>query len=178
MKIYRVCLLMARLETAHHLPVDRFQIRNPGDTITVSGRELAIVRPPLFDSPATSAYFDLHSGVLFCADSFGAIIPELAENVGDVPESAYKEGFSIFNRLSHPWFGLLDQNKFEETIERVRRLQPKAIASCHSPLAQGSQVETHLKAMASLPAQGPLDSPDQAALEGILTQLHGGGRSH
>ena len=40
---------MARLETAHHLPVDRFEIRNPGDTITIAGRELVIVRPTLFD---------------------------------------------------------------------------------------------------------------------------------
>lgn len=169
---------LARLETRHHLPVDRFEIRNPGDTLTVSGRELAIIRPPLFDSPATSAYFDVQSGVLFCADSFGAIIPELAENVGDVPESAYKEGFSIFNRLNHPWFELVDQSKFEASIEAIRRLQPKALASCHSPLAQGAQVETHLKAMASLPAQGPLDLPDQAALEGILAQIQGGGGGH
>ena len=169
---------MARLETAHHLQLDQFTIRNPGDTFTVSGRELAIVRPPLFDSPATSAYFDLQSGVLFCADSFGAIIPELAENVGDVPESAYQEGFSIFNRLNHPWYTLLDQSKFEEAVERVRRSQPTAIASCHSPLAQGSLVEAQLKAMASLPAQGPLDLPDQAALEGILAQIQEGGGSH
>ena len=92
------------------------------------------------------------------------------------------EGFSIFNRLSHPWYTLVDQSKFEDTfedtIERLRRLQPKAIASCHSPLAQGSQVETHLKAMASLPGQGPLDLPDQAALEGILAQMQGGTGSH
>ncbi|PZC46860.1 MAG: Flavorubredoxin [Chloroflexi bacterium] len=162
---------MARLETAHHLPVDRFEIRNPGDTLTISGRELAVLRPPLFDSPATSAYFDVKSGVLFSADSFGAIIPELAENVGDVPKSAYDEGFSIFNRLNHPWFHLVDQGKFEESIERVRRLQPTAIGSCHSPLATGTQVETHLKALAALPAQGALDLPDQAALEGILAQM-------
>ncbi|MFQ6030408.1 MAG: hypothetical protein ACE5Q6_23275 [Dehalococcoidia bacterium] len=60
----------------------------------------------------------------------------------------------------------------------MRRLQPKAIASCHSPLAQGSQVETHLKALAAIPAQGPLTLPDQAALEGILSQIQGGGEHH
>lgn len=169
---------MARLETAHHLPVDRFEIRNAGDTLNIAGREIAIVRPPLFDSPATSAYFDVASGVLFCADSFGAIIPELAENVGDVPQAAYQEGFSIFNRLNHPWFTLLDQGKFETAIDVVRSLQPRAIGSCHSPLATGSQVETHLQAMAALPAQGPLALPDQAALEGILAQLQSGGVNH
>ena len=103
---------LARLETALHLEVDRFEIRNSGDSLVISGREIAVLRPPLFDSPATSGYFDVQSGVFFCADSFGAIIPEVVENVGDVPVAAYQEGFSIFNRLNHPWFMLLDQSKF------------------------------------------------------------------
>jgi flavorubredoxin len=162
---------MARLETCSHLPCDRFEIRNAGDTLTIAGRQLSILRPPLFDSPATSAYFDHGSGVLFCADSFGAIIPALAEDVAEVPEAAYQEGFSIFNRLNHPWFSLLDQRKFDEAIDGIRRLQPSAIGSCHSPLAKGRQVEAHLQAMSAIPSHGPLALPDQAALDGILAQI-------
>ena len=97
---------LARLETAHHVPIHRIDIRNPGDHFEAGGREFAVLRPPLFDSPATSAYFDTQTGVLFCADSFGSVIPEVAENVDEVPESAYYEGFNIFNRLNHPWFAL------------------------------------------------------------------------
>lgn len=165
---------MARLETCTHLPCDRFEIRNAGDTLTISGRKLSVLRPPLFDSPATSAYFDHSSAVLFCADSFGAIIPALAENVADVPDADYKEGFSIFNRLNHPWFSMLDQSKFEEAIDGIRRLQPSAIGSCHSPLAKGPTVETHLQAMSAIPSHGPLTLPDQVALAGILAQVQAG----
>ena len=65
---------LARLEAAYQISIGRVDIRNPGDTFTDGDREFTIRRPPLFDSPATSAYFDAKTKVLFCADSFGAII--------------------------------------------------------------------------------------------------------
>jgi len=85
---------------------------------------------------------------------------------------------SIFNRLNHPWFALVDQSKFEATVESIRRLEPDIIAGCHAPLAKGPRVEAHLQAMANLPAQGPLDLPDQATLDGILAAIQGGGDGH
>ncbi|MBQ11931.1 MAG: hypothetical protein CMJ45_10310 [Planctomyces sp.] len=169
---------LARLETAYQIPIQRVDIRNPGDTFTAGDREFTIRRPPLFDSPATSAYFDTKTKVLFCADSFGAIIPDVAELATDVPDSAFYEGFSIFNRLNHPWFALVDQSKFEATVESIRRLEPDIIAGCHAPLAKGPRVEAHLQAMANLPAQGALDLPDQAALDGILAAIQGDGSGH
>lgn len=169
---------LARLETAYHIPIRRVDIRNPGDTFTAGDREFTIRRPPLFDSPATSAYFDTKTKVLFCADSFGAVIPDIAELATDIPESAFYEGFSIFNRLNHPWFAMVDQAKFDAALESIRRLEPDIIAGCHAPLAKGPRVEAHLQAMAKLPDQGSLDLPDQAALEGILAQIQGGGDGH
>ena len=44
----------------------------------------------------------------------------------------------------------------------------------NSPLAKGRQVEAHLQAMSAIPSHGPLDLPDQAALENILAQVQGG----
>ena len=169
---------LARLEAAYQIPIGRVDIRNPGDTFTDGDRECTIRRPPLFDSPATSAYFDTKTKVLFCAASFGAIIPDVAELATDVPDSAFYEDFSILNRLNHPWFALVDQSKFEATVESIRRLEPDIIAGCHAPLAKGPRVEAHLQAMANLPAQGPLDLPDQAALDGILAAIQGGGDGH
>jgi hypothetical protein len=139
---------------------------------------LGILRPPLFDSPATSALFDPKTGLLVCADSFGSLIPEVAEDAADVPESVLYDGFYLFNRLNHPWFGLVDQSKFDNVLEGIRRLQPKFIGSCHSPLVRGRQVEAHLKAMAKIPSMGPLDLPNQAALEGILAQIQGVASHH
>lgn len=169
---------LARLETAYHMPVDRMRILNPGDSFSAGDRELAILRPPLFDSPATSALFDPTTGMLVCADSFGSLIPEVTENAGDIPESVFYDGFYLFNRLNHPWFALLDPNKFDAVLEGIRRLEPKFIGSCHAPLARAGQIDAHLKAMARIPSMGPLDLPDQAALEGILAKIEGGSGHH
>ena len=164
---------LARLETVYHVPVERVGILNPGQTFKAGGRELAVLRPPLFDSPATNGYYDPVSGVFFCADSFGSLIPNVAEDVDDIPEAAFNDGFFLFNRLNHPWFSLLDQRKFDNVLERIRRLDPQIIASCHAPVARG-RTASHLKAMASIPAMDPLDLPEQAALDTILAQIQGG----
>lgn len=161
---------LARLDTVYHMPVERVQILNPGQSFSAGDRQLAALRPPLFDSPATSALYDAKSGVLFSADSFGALLPNPAEDVAEIPESAFAEGFHIFNRGNHPWFALIDQNKFEESLQTIRRLQPQIIASCHAPLARG-RTEEHLKSMAAIPATEPFVGPDQGALEAILAQL-------
>ena len=92
----------ARLETAFHMRPERMHIMNPGQTLNLGDRQLACLRPPLFDSPATMAVFDGKSRVLFSADSFGAFIPSLGEDVTDIPEAAYAEGFGVFNRANHP----------------------------------------------------------------------------
>lgn len=165
---------LARMDTAYHMPVARVQLINPGQSFSAGDRQLAVLRPPLFDSPATSALYDAKTGVLFSADSFGAFIPNLAEDVADIPESTFGEGFHLFNRGNHPWFTLVDQSKFDRVLENIRQLHPRIIASCHAPLARG-RTEAHLKAMAAIPAMEPLTVPDQPAFEAILSQMAGSG---
>ena len=176
-KLYTQFVGLARLETSHHLPIERVEIVNPGQTFTHGGRELAILRPPLFDSPATNAYFDPQSGVLFSADSFGALISSPSQDVGDVGEAEYADGFNLFNRLNHPWFELVDPVKFERILEAIRRLDPYAIASCHSPMARG-RTAAHLSAMSKIPSMDPVSLPDQGVLDSILAQIQGGTDQH
>ena len=76
---------LTRLETACQVTIERVDIVNPGQSFNAGDRELAVLRPPLFDSPATSALYDPKSQVLFSADSFGAVIPDLTEDVADIP---------------------------------------------------------------------------------------------
>ena len=80
--------------------------------------------------------------------------------------------------LNHPWFALVDQSKFEATVESIRRLEHDIIAGYHAPLAKGLMVEAHLQAMTNLPAQGPFDLPEQAATDGILAGIPGNGGGH
>lgn len=163
---------LARLDTAYHMLVSRVRLLNPGQMFSAGDRELAVLRPPLFDSPATSALYDGKTGVLFSADSFGAFVPIVAEDVSDIPESAFAEGFQLFNRGNHPWSALVNKRKFAQVLDNIRKLQPQVITSCHAPLARG-RTESHLKAMAQLAGMEPLLGPDQAAFETILAQMRG-----
>jgi flavorubredoxin len=160
----------ARLETALHLDPHRFVIKNPGEGLPLGDRTLQLLRPPLFDSPATTAIFDPRSRVLFSADSFGAFIPEVTQDVGDIAPADYAQGFGIFNYANHPWSVLVDRAKFDVQLEAIRRLDPAVIASCHSPMARGRTAE-HLAAMARIPDSEPLPGPDQQAFQAFISDL-------
>jgi flavorubredoxin len=157
----------ARLETAYHMRPERMHILNPGETIDVGDRTLAALRPPLFDAPSTSAIFDGKSRVLFSADSFGAFIPNLGEDVTDIPEADYLDGFGVFNRANHPWSAWADPAKIEVVLNEIRRLDPQVIAGCHSPMARG-RTESHLKALHALIGMEPLLGPDQTTFAAII----------
>jgi flavorubredoxin len=160
----------ARLETAYHMRPERVHLMNPGQILDAGDRKIVILRPPLFDSPSTSALFDDKSRVLFSADAFGAFIPHLAEDVSDVPEAEYNQGFEIFNRGNHPWSAWADPAKIEVVLEQIRRLGPQVIAGCHSPMARG-RTEAHLTALHRLIGMEPLLGPEQKAFEGIMAAM-------
>ena len=166
----------ARLETAFHMRPERMHIMNPGQSLNVGDRQLACLRPPLFDSPATMAVFDGKSRVLFSADSFGAFIPSLGEDVTDIPEAAYAEGFGVFNRANHPWSAWADKTKIEVVLEEIRRLDPQVIAGCHSPMARG-RTESHLRALSELIGMEPLLGPEQGAFETAIEAMKAADRS-
>jgi flavorubredoxin len=166
----------ARLETSFHMRPERVFLANPGQQVDLGDRVLAVLRPPVFDSPATSALFDAKSGVLFSADSFGAFIPELAEDVEDIPSLEYTEGFAVFNRGNHPFSAWADKAKIDAVLSDIERLQPTVIASCHSPMARHGRIVPHLKQLGDLIGMEPLLGPDQVAFEAILASM--AGRSH
>jgi flavorubredoxin len=163
----------ARLETSFHMRPERVFLANPGQQVDLGDRVLGILRPPVFDSPATSALFDSKSGVLFSADSFGAFIPELGEDVEDIPSLAYSEGFAVFNRGNHPFSAWADKAKIDAVLSDIEALQPTVIASCHSPMARGDRISQHLLQLSNLIGMEPLLGPDQTAFEAILASMAG-----
>ncbi len=160
----------ARLETAYHMRPERVHMMNPGQVLELSDRKLALLRPPLFDSPATTALFDGESRVLFSADSFGSFIPNLGEDVRDIDEQKFMEGFGIFNRGNHPWSAWADVNKIDVVLQQIRTLNPGVIAGCHAPMIR-SGIEGYLQALHSLIGLEPLLGPDQAVFEQIMSAV-------
>jgi flavorubredoxin len=151
------------------VPLERAFLANPGQSHTIADRTLRLVRPPLFDSPGTSAVFDTHTGLLFSADCFGAFIPEPVRRASELPPSLFNAGLAKFNRANHPWIHGVDRGWLGRTLEVVRALAPAAIASSHGPLVQ-AEVPAVLDLVATLPNLDPWVPPDQARLVEILRQ--------
>ena len=63
------------MSTDRPLPLDRVYLLNPGQQLDIGDRTLHAFRPPLFDSPATTGFYDDRSRVVFSSDCFGAPLP-------------------------------------------------------------------------------------------------------
>jgi len=74
------------------LPMERVHLVNPGDTITVGDHTLTALRPPVFDNPVTTGFYDEHSGTLFSADCFGALLGDVPQRAEDLSEDELQQG--------------------------------------------------------------------------------------
>jgi flavorubredoxin len=165
----------ARLADSHVLPIDRMLLINPGQSFSAGDRELGVMRAPIWDSPATHTLYDPKSEVLFAADSLGALIPGPAEDVTDVSEAAYAEGFHTFARALSPWVHLVDQSKFDGHLETFRKLEAKTILSSHGPVAYG-RADHLLRALSTVPTMEPFVGPDHEQMVAMMAMVEAGGQ--
>ena len=56
------------------LPMDRVNFVNPGESVTLGDRTLTAIRPPAFDNPSTTGFYEKKSGAFFSSDCFGALL--------------------------------------------------------------------------------------------------------
>ena len=159
----------ARLADSHVLSMDRVLLINPGQTFDVGDRELTVLRPPVWDSPATQALYDPKNRTLFSADSLGAFIPGPAEDVTDIPEAVYTENFQTFASAVSPWIHLVDQSKFDRHLGAVMKLEPRTILSSHGLVAHG-RAESLLKALSAAPAMEPFVGPDHEEMLAMMAE--------
>jgi len=149
----------------HQLPVDRVFLLNPGQHLDIGDRRLVAFRPPSYDAPETTGFFDTKTRALFSADCFGALMKEPAEAAADMAPSDLREGLVAWATVDFPWLHLADENKFGRSLDVVRKFEPSIILSHHLPPARGI-TEFLLKNLASACSAPVFLGPDQAALEG------------
>ncbi len=165
-------LAVLRLTAGWQVPMERVHWLNPGEIISAGDRDLAAVRPPIFDNPTTIALFDSKSEALFSADFCGALIPELTQDADDIEDEVRTQGMLVWARLDSPWIHLVRREEFQKKIDVIRRLAPKMIFSAHLPPAIG-KTEQFMKLLETLPDSEPVVAPNQAALEQMLPLLRG-----
>jgi hypothetical protein len=137
----------------------------------VGDRTLRAVAPPLFDSPLSTGLLDESTGALFSVDSFGAILPEATEDLTAVPPDALAGGMLGWATSDSPWVHLVDRDRFNEVLQRVRGLQPTNIFSSHLPAASGSSLDHFLSVLQTVPDAEPFVPPNHEQFGHLVAAL-------
>jgi flavorubredoxin len=158
--------------TTAPLPMDRVYLVNPGQKVTLGGRTLTAVKPPAYDNPSTTGFYDEKSGTLFSSDCFGALLSSgVPESAADLSEKDLRDGQVFWATLDAPWLCKVDRGVFARELDSIRAMAPRMVLSSHLPAAPGRMIDRLLASLASAPEAGPFVGPDQAALEQMLKQM-------
>ena len=139
--------LTERYANAFDFPLERCRWMDDGVTFDAGDRQMAVVRPPLYDSPTTRGLLDTKTGVYWAVDSFATPVPggdgaeNLARDVAELDEEFWTHGMTMFaiNALA-PWLRLVDEDRFGAEVGRLSDLEISTIISAHSPAITGKMV--------------------------------------
>jgi glyoxylase-like metal-dependent hydrolase (beta-lactamase superfamily II) len=163
-------LAVGKLGMQMSVPMDRLYWVNPGTTVEVNGRRLQAIRPPSFDAPETTAFYDSTSRTLFSADSFGAVLQSPTADAADLASGDLADGMALWSTIDSPWVTHTDREHFGRSLDGIRRLGARRVLSSHLPPATGF-VDVLVDNLARVPGSDPWVGPDQAALEQILSSV-------
>ncbi len=172
-RIVGSALAALRMSTSWPVPMDRLFALNPGESIDLGDRKLTAVKPPLYDNPTATGFFDAKSHALFSVDSFGAIIQRPAQDAADIPSGELAEGMTLWATADSPWVHNIDIAKFSQVLDGIRKLGATTVLSTHLPPAR-NMTELLLGVLSKTPRAEPFIAPNQAALEAIMAQMKRG----
>ncbi len=153
------------------LPLERMRWVNVGESLDVGDRELVVVRPPMFDSPATRGLFDTATGMLWATDSFGTAFPGAVYDADDIPSEVYDPSFELLNLLNTPWMEWVDQARFDAHVHTTESLPITVVASAHGPLHRGDRITDAFRRTRELVGHAPAEQPGQEILELLCAML-------
>jgi flavorubredoxin len=152
------------------LPLDRVHLVNPGEKINIGERTLTAVKPPAFDNPSTTGFYDDKSGVFFSSDCFGALLSSVPQNAADLSEDDLRDGQIFWATVDSPWLHKVD-GVWARGLDIIRRMEPKMVLSSHLPAAPGYMTDRLLESLAAARTAQPFIGPNQAMLEQMLNAM-------
>jgi hypothetical protein len=155
------------------LPMDRVYLLNPGQKITVGDRSLTAFRPPLFDNPSTTGFFEDKSRVLFSSDCFGALLQNVPDSAADLSDEDLRTGQCLWATIDSPWLHDVDFETLAGRLDTIGQMDATMVLSSHLPAAPGPMKERLLASLAAAPTTERFVGPDQIALEQMLAQMTG-----
>jgi flavorubredoxin len=156
-----------RMGASLAVPLTRQRWIDDGGTFDAGDRTLVALRPPIFDSPTTRGLFDPITGMFWSSDTFATPMLAPARDVEEIDVDFWTDGMHMFDRYVSPWVTMVDDAKFQATVDRVAALRPTTMAGCHTPAIHGARVAQALATTRTTPTAVVPPEPDQAVLEQI-----------
>ncbi len=143
------------------------------------GPHAHLVRPPMFDSPATRGLYDSSTRLLWAVDSFGTFFPGEVYEAADVPTDLYDQSFDLLNSWNTPWLEWVDVERYAAHVRSTSALPLDVVASAHGPVHRGGQIEDAFRRTLALagqpvpPIAGPGSARSAARLRADSRRLRG-----
>jgi ODP family beta lactamase len=170
LKVVTTFLAVGKLGLFSPVPMDRLRWVNPGETVELNARRLHALKPPSFDAPETTGFFDARAATLFSADSFGALLQSPVLDAGEVGSRDLADGMHLWSTIDSPWVTYTDRAHFDGALADLRRLGARRVLSAHLPPAHGLTGRL-LDNLATVRDGTPWVGPDQAALDHLLASV-------
>lgn len=142
-----------------------------GDTLDIGDRALVFQRPPLYDSPTTRMAFDPSTGLLWAGDLGGALGPEPVLFVEEIDRAEHATSFVDVHALVSPWAAVVDERKYQATVDQLARLEITTWANTHGPVYEGARVDEAIDLLRRVPSAPPAEEPSQADLDAIVASM-------
>lgn len=163
--------MVERMGATLQVPPHRWRWLYDGDTLDVGDRRLQLVRPPVFDSPTTRGLFDPVTGVNWASDAFGSPMATPVRNVAELDLVPWLEGVHTLARYVSPWLTLVDDARFQATVDRIEALRPEVIVGCHTPAIDHGRLDSAFAGVRTAPGATVAPQPDQSVLDAITAAL-------
>ena len=161
--------MIERHTNCFEFPLHRCRWVMDGETLDIGDRQLAALRPPVYDSPTTRGLFDPTTGVYWAVDTFATPLPDPQAELADLDPEFWQEGLALFALGAvSPWLSLVDEGKYGRYVDRVQSLDITTVACCHSPVIEGALIERAFGHVRRLPSLDPPAMPDQSVLDQII----------
>lgn len=158
------------LGLSYQVPMERVYFLNPGETLDLGDRRITALRPPTFDSPATTGFWDAKARSLFTADCFGAVLPDSPEEASDVDDAVLRGGQVLWTTVDSPWLHNVDRGMLAAELAKIRRMEPEIVFSAHLPPAR-SMTDWMIESLLAAAEAKEFVGPDQAELEVMTAEM-------
>jgi flavorubredoxin len=160
-----------RMGASLEVPPTRQRWIGDGESFDAGDRRLYAVRPPIFDSPTTRGLYDPTTGVYWGVDSFATPMLTPVRDVAELDPEFWVGGMATFDNYVAAWLPLVDDSRFQRTVDRIEALNPSTIAGCHTPIIGRDHVARAIANTRIAPSATYPPQPDQAVLEEIQRAL-------